>query len=436
MKSKKSVLFLIVILAIGILGYIAFDSTAFGGIIPGADDIRTGIDIRGGVHALLYAVKTDGTNPSEEELESARAIIGLRLDSKGILDRVLTVDKINGRLVVDIPWQPGEKDFNPSKAIAEIGRVGLLTFQEVDEELKDDAGNYKPTGKIVLKGDQVEDAGVSTNPNTGQIVVTLDLNDSGTKDFSDATARLVGKKIAIFMDEDLIIAPTVDEQISGGSAIITGQRTAKEAGELAAIIDAGALPFKLEIREVNSITPTLGEGALNVAINAGIISFILVFLFMLFIYRLPGLLASIALFGLAVIQLLLISWLNITLTLPGIAGIVLSLGMGVDANIVIFERIKEELRYGKTLGASADLGFKRAFVAIFDSNVTTVIAGAVLILFGTGAIKGFGITLCLGVLLSFFTAITASRIMLRTVTSIDTFRNPWFYGIKGVKQDG
>jgi len=428
MKSNKGTIAFVIVIIIGLLTYLALDSTAFGGIFGGVGKIRTGIDIRGGVHAILYAVKSDNTKPTDKELEAAKAKIGLRLDSMGILDRVLTTDNLNGRIVLEIPWQAGEKDFNPTKTINDIGKVGLLTFQEVDETQVDTNGNYKQTGKIVLEGKDVVDAGVSTDAN-GAIDVTLKLNAEGAKLFSDATGRLIGKKIAIYMDQDQIVAPTVENQITTGDAIITGQRTAAEAGQLAALIRAGSLPFSLDIREVSSISPTLGKGALNVAVQAGILAFLLVVLFMLVLYRLPGILADIALIGLGAMQLLFISWLNISLTLPGIAGIILSLGMGVDANIIIFERIKEEIRNGKTLRAAIDLGFKRAFVAIFDSNVTTILAGAVLIVFGTGAIKGFGITLCLGVFLSFFTAISATRLMLNGVSNVDIARKPWLYGV-------
>jgi len=272
------------------------------------------------------------------------------------------------------------------------------------------------------------DTGIATDPQTGSVNVVLKLNGEGKEKFAEATGRLLYKPIAIFMDDQLIVAPTVQDQITQGEAVITGQRDAKEAGELAATIKAGALPFRLVAKEINSITPSLGEGALRVTINAGIFAFILVFLFMLLMYRLPGFLANIALFGLVVVQLAAIVWLRISLTLPGIAGIILSIGMGVDANVVIFERIKEELKSGKTLKASIDLGFKRAFTAIMDSNVTTLISAVVLYLLGTGPIKGFAVTLFTGVMLSFFTAVTASRIMLKSVSDLDIAKNRWLYG--------
>lgn len=428
MNTRDRVKFFSVILVIGILTWITNYGSIFGINIPGARDIRPGIDIQGGIDARLYAVTKDNSKPSKDDLESAKVIIGKRLDAKGVLDRMITTDPENGYIIVQIPWQKGEKDFNPQKAIDEIGKTALLTFQEVDENLKDASGKYKPTGKIVVEGTDVTKATVVTNPETRQPDVSLEFNDEGAKKFEEGTGRLVGKPMAIFMDDQLISAPTVNSKIGGGKAVINGQRTAEEAGELASTIRSGALPFKLEAKQVNSISPSLGEGALNVSVKAGLWSFIFVCLFMLIYYRLPGILANIALLAHTVIQLLVISWLGLTLTLPGIAGIILTIGMGVDANVIIFERIKEELRNGKTLKTAIDLGFKRAFTAILDANMTTLISSVILYIFGTGPIKNFAITLGLGVALSFLTAVVVSRIMLKSVASINIAKHRWLYG--------
>lgn len=437
MKGKNGLRFFLVILVIGILTYLAaYGSPALG--ISSIKDIRLGIDIRGGVGATLYPDLPEGTKPTSKQLETARTIIEKRLDSKGIFDKYLTTEEENGRIILEIPYKQGESDLNPQKAIDEIGKTARLTFQEIDEEKfdgyrEDGTKNYLPTDKIVIEGKHVKDAGVGTDPQTGEVLVTLELNDEGAKRFAEATERLVGKKIGIFMDDDLITAPVVNEKIPGGKAVINGQRDAKEAGELAATIRAGALPFKLVAKEINSITPLLGVGALRVTINAGIVAFILVFLFMLIRYRLPGMIANIALFGLVVLELLVISWFGITLTLPGIAGIILSIGMGVDANVIIFERIKEELRSGKTLRASIDVGFKRAFSAVLDANVTTLISAGVLYKLGSGPIKGFAATLFVGVVLSFLTAVVATRVMLKAVSNVDIAKYKWLYGHKEVQ---
>ncbi len=428
MRRSNGIKFLAVIVVIGILACVA----GYGIPALGINDVRNmrfGIDIKGGISTTLYPDLPEGQRPTAEELSSARAVIERRLDSQGIYDRNITTENENGRIIVEIPYKPGEKDFNPQKAVDEIGKTALLTFQEVDESLVDENGLYKPTNKIVIEGKDVSDAGIATDPQTGEVVVTLKLNSEGKVKFSEATGRLIGKRIAIFMDDTLIVAPTVQTQIPDGEATINGQRDAREAGELADTIRSGSLPFKMVARDLNSITPTLGEGALRVTIMAGVVAFALVCLFMILYYRLPGVFACVALFGLVVIQLVFLSVFNISLTLPGIAGIILSIGMGVDANVIIFERIKEELRSGKTLGASVDAGFKRAFSAILDSNVTTLISAAVLYFLGTGAIKGFAVTLFLGVFLSFFTAITASRIMLKAAADVNITKHRWLYGL-------
>lgn len=395
--------------------------------------IRTGIDIRGGVSAVLEPDIEKGSLSSEElgkGLSSAKTILEKRLDGRGIFDRSINIDSINGRITVEIPWAAGETDFNPQKTINELGRTALLTFQEVDEDKIDENGYFLPTGRVVLQGTQVKDANPARHPDTGEWIVVLDLDPSGTESFAEATGRLKGKRIAIFMDDQYISAPLVKDRIEGGSAIITGQADAVEAGNLAATIRSGSLPFRLVAVKVDSISPQLGTGAMNVAITAGITGFILVCLFMLIYYRLPGLIANIALFGLIMIQLLVISWTGISITLPGIGGIILAIGMGVDANVIIFERMKEELRDGKTLRASVDQGFNRAFAAVLDSNVTTLITAAVLYFLGSGPIKGFATTLGLGVILSFLTAVTASKIMLQAVTGVEFAKNKWLYGVK------
>lgn len=418
----------LVIIVIALLGLVQFVGIPGSGI-PTVHDMRLGIDIKGGISTTLYPDLPDGRKPTQKELDSAIAVINNRLDNAKIFDRNVVPEIENGRIIVEIPYKPGEKDFNPQKAIDEIGKTALLTFQEVDEELKDEEGRYLPTGKIVIEGKDVDDAYVSSDPETGSLVVSLKLKPEGKQKFADATLRLMRKPIAIFMDDQLISAPIVNSHITTGEAIITGKFTPQEAAKLADTIRSGALPFRLVARDLNSITPTLGESALAVAIRAGLVAFIIVCIFMLVFYRMPGLLADIALAGLVIIQLCVLTWLGVSVTLPGIAGIILSVGMGVDANIIILERIKEEIRAGKTLRAAIDMGFNKAFAAILDANVTTLISAIVLYNLGSGPIKGFAMTLFTGVFLSFLTSVTASRIMLRSVSNIDFAKNRWLYGI-------
>ena len=439
MKGNNGLKFFLVIALIAAMACIAFTGNLFGIKIPGAYDIRPGIDINGGIDALLYAVKEGGGKPTQDELDTAKVIIGKRLDKEGILDRELTTDVNSGRIILRIPWAANETDFDADKTLAMIGETALLTFQEVDTAQTDDKGNYKPTGKIILQGTEVLDATPQKNTQNGGMQVALSLSAEGKIKFAEATGRLIGQPIAIFMDDQFISAPIVEAHITDGNAVITlgsdsSEKAITEAKELADTIRAGSLPFKLEAKSVNSITPTLGKGALQVTIKAFIIAFILICLFIISYYRLPGLIACIALFSLAVLQLLAISWINITVTLTGIAGIILSVGMGVDANVIIFERIKEELRSGKTLRASIDLGFKRAFSAILDGNLTTLIAAVILYIFGTGPMISFAYTLTIGVLISFFTALTLTKIMMKSVAEFDFAKHLWLYGVKEVHE--
>lgn len=435
MKGNNGVKFFLVIAVIAVLTYIAAAGNFFGIPIKGAFDIRQGIDINGGIDATLFAIKADGTKPTQKELDTAKVIINKRLDKLGILDREVAPDINSGRIVLRIPWKPGEKNFDPDAAIKEIGKTALLTFREVDEAKKDEKGNYLPLDdKIVLQGTDVVDATPQKNLESGGMQVSLTLSPEGKKKFADATGRMIGKPIAIFMDDQYISAPIVQAHITNGDARITlgsasDDKAVQEAKELADTIRSGSLPFKMEAKQVNAISPLLGKGALKVTLDAFVIAFILVCLFMIGYYRLPGILACIALLGHTVLQLLFISWLDITVTLPGLAGIILTIGMGVDANVIIFERIKEELRSGKTLRAAIDVGFKRAFTAILDANMTTLIAAVVLYIFGTGPMISFAYTLGIGVLLSFLTAVTVSRIMIKSVADLDIAKHHWLYGV-------
>lgn len=415
-----------VILLIAVFAFLAFNEVK-------NENIRTGIDVRGGVSAILEPDIEQGSLTADEikkGLESAKVILGKRLDSRGIFDRNLTIDQINNRIIVEIPWAKGETNFNPQETINELGKTALLTFREVDPDQVDDMGNPLPAGDIVISGTQVKDAYAAANRETNEWVVALELDQSGASDFAEATGRLVGKQIAIFMDEEFISAPVVSERIDGGKAFITGRFDAVGASELAATIRSGALPFRLVASKVDSISPQLGQGAMNVAVNAGIVAVILVCLFMLIRYRLPGIIANIALFALVVLTILSVAWTGISITLPGIGGIILAIGMGVDANCVIFERIKEEIRDGKTMRAAAEQGFHRAFTAVVDSNVTTLITAAVLYALGSGPVKGFALTLGIGVTISFLTAVTATKIMLTSVLGMEFAKNKWLYGVK------
>lgn len=306
---------------------------------------------------------------------------------------------------------------------------------DVEQITKEQMQQFEPYEKVelILSGMDIANARPELDTQRGVYYVALNLNAEGQRKFAEATGRLVGEQIGIYLNDDLISAPSVNERIDSSNAMITlgvgGRReTLAEANRISNSINSGALPFTLTPIEINSISPVLGMSALDVMLSAAMFAILLVWLFMIGYYRLPGVFACIALLLHVVIQVLFISWSGITLTLPGIAGIILTIGMGVDANIIIFERVKEELRAGKTLRAAVDIGFKKAIAAVLDANVTTLISGLILYMLGTGPVRSFAITLMLGVFLSFLTAITASRIMLKSVARIKAARKPWLYG--------
>ncbi len=318
------------------------------------------------------------------------------------------------RIIVELP---GVKD--PEKAIAMLGRTAMLQFKD-------------ESGKVVLTGSDLKDAKAQVSQGN-QAVVGLEFNDEGGKKFADLTARNVGKKIAIELDGQVLTAPVVQEAITGGHAQISGSRNVEEAEHLAILLRSGSLPVKIEVMENRTVGPTLGQDSKDKSVKAFSIGIIGVFVFMLLFYRLAGVVADIALLLYVMLLLLVMRYLGATLTLPGIAGIILSVGMAVDANVLIFERFKEEVKRGKTLRSAMDSGFGRAIVTILDSNLTTIMAAAVLFYLGTGPIKGFAVTLALGTLLSMFTAVTVTKFLLRFLIYSNITKSPFLFGARAPK---
>lgn len=262
----------------------------------------------------------------------------------------------------------------------------------------------------------------------GQAVVGLEFSDEGAQKFAALTAKNIGKPISIVLDGEVLTSPVVQEIITGGNAQISGSRNVEEAEHLAILLRSGSLPVKVEVMETRTVGPTLGQDSKDMSVKAFAIGTISVFVFMLLFYRVPGLIANIALLLYILLLLLSMKYLNATLTLPGIAGIILSIGMAVDANVLIFERFKEELRTGKTLRSAMDAGFNKAFAAVFDSNLTLIIAACVLFYLGTGPIRGFAVTLALGNVLSMFSAITVTRELLHFLIASKLIKNIAFFG--------
>jgi len=280
-----------------------------------------------------------------------------------------------------------------------------------------------------LSGKQLKRSAVQFDPNTGQPTIALTFNDEGSKLFEKITEENIGKQVAIFLDGLIISAPTVQQKITGGQAVITGNFSVIEAKELSQSLNAGALPVPVQLVSQQSVGPTLGKVSLEKSLMAAFVGFLLVVIFMIGFYRFPGVVSVIALAVYGVIVMSIFKLMPVTLTLSGIAGFVLSIGMAVDANVLIFERIKEELYRGQTLRAAIDEGFRRAWSAIRDGNISTLITAFVLMTFGTSMIKGFALTLMIGVLISMFSAITISRILLLLLSSFKVFQSLRLWGI-------
>lgn len=404
MRSKKPVFFIVLLVAL-LMSYCA--------IFIGGPTMRYGIDIRGGVDAVF---QPEGINrkPTSGELEAARSIIETRLDQKNILDRDVTIDKDNGYIIVRFPWKADETDFDPQKAMAELGQTAQLTFTD-------------SKGNVLVKGSHVTDAQPARDPDTNAYVVSLTFDETGTKQFADATGKLVGQLINIYMDDTLIQSATVQSHITGGKAQIDGMANYDEAKSLADKINSGSLPFSMITKNHSTISPTLGAGALEVMVTAGIIAFCIICVLLIAYYRIPGLVACISLVIQIAGQILALSIPQMSLTLTGIAGIILSIGMGVDANVISSERISEEIKSGKTLRSAITAGFKGSFSSVFDGNITVLIVGVIMMIFGSGSLLSFAYTLLTGIFFNFVAGVTASRLMVYSLSEFKALHKPSFY---------
>ena len=463
-RVKKPVFFVVTLLILALVYTSLFGVYGQKGdfkqtYIKGAGDIRWGIDIRGGVEATFSPA--DGVEATTEQLNAAKEIIETRMVSNNITDYELYTDPTNNRIIVRFPWKSDEEDFDPEAAIDELAATAQLTFREgmeyEDAEYADDGSVvYKtPTGttaeNIILEGSDVVSAepAMTQDESTGEYkyIVSLKFSDEGKEKFAEATSRLVGQTISIWMDDVMISYPTVNEAITNGECSITGDFTSEEATQLASKIQAGALPFALQVSSFSSMPPTLGTQALNAMMLAGILAFVVISVLMIVLFRLPGVVAVISLAGQVGLCMAAISgyfpFLNsYTTTLPGLAGIVLSIGMGVDANVISASRIREELRNGKSLDGALKLGFSESFWAIFDGNITTLIVAVMLmgvfgpsnilsIIFGestTGAIFSFGFTLLVGIIGNFIMGMTATRLMTLSLAGFKGLHKKWLFG--------
>lgn len=375
-----------------------------------AGHIRQGLDLQGGTHIVMQAEDTEENKVTNEAITQVINIMQKRVNEMGLTEPIIQREGAN-RIIIELP---GEKD--PQKAIETIGKTAVLQF-------KDEEGNVKLTGEDLKNAK--EQMGQNKQP-----LVALEFSDEGGKKFGALTAANIGHHIGIYLDGELLTNPVVNEAITGGSAVITGQRTLEEAKDLAILLRSGALPVKVSVMEVRTVGPSLGQDSKDKSVVAFTIGLSLVVIFMLAVYRMAGFVADVALLVYVLILLGILNMLHATLTLPSVAGVILSIGMAVDANVLIFERFKEEIASGKMLRLAVQSGFKRAFVTIFDANMTVIITSLILFFLGSATVKGFAFSLGLGVAVSMFTAITVSRTLLMFLIDANWIHNPWWFGGK------
>lgn len=392
-KKKKSLVLLVVsviaIFSLALAGFKGFEVA--GWQYKSFDDVLTkGLDLQGGV-SVLMEIKADEV--TSEDLEKTKQLLALRVNKVGVAETVVTTEG-DKRIRVDIPGA-----FDSSEIVSSLSKSGNLTFVD-------------PNGNVVLTGADVKNASSGLDQNAKPIV-NLELTEEGRTKFANATKEFLNQKITIKLDDEEISAPTVQSTITDGRAQISGSKTADEAKSTAALINAGALPVPVEAVEISNVGAQLGAEALPNALKAGAIGLVLIFLFMIIYYKIPGVIASIVLTLYITLTLMVFAESGVTLTLPGIAGLLLTIGMAVDANVLIFERIKEELRLGASIKSAVKSGFENAHSAIIDSNVTTILVGLVLYFMGTGAVKGFAVTLMVGIVMSMFTALVITKFLMK-----------------------
>lgn len=408
-KGKSSVVFLlsvIVILLLAYAGFFGFKNIFGYRVKPFSETINKGLDLQGGI-SVLEEIKGNVDNAT---VERTIEMLSMRVNPEGVKETSVQREGKN-RIRIEIPGE-----FDAKRVLDSIGKTGKLEFRGPDK-------------KVILTGSDIKDATAYLD-DMNSPTIGLELNPEGTKKFAEATSKFKGQNIAIYMDEEMLTNPVVQSVITGGKATITGSKTLEEAKRQANIIKSGALPVTLEAVEFKTVGATLGANALPLSMKAGAVGISLVLLFMLFYYRGPGLMAGIALIFYVVLVLGTFSAIKATLTLSGIAGFLLTVGMAVDANVLIFERIKEELKLGKSIRTATEAGFNRALSSILDSNITTIIAAIVLYYLGSGSVKGFALTLMIGIVLSIFTALTITRLLLNLSIEMGLINSSSHFGVK------
>lgn len=403
LKATSLVRMLLVVLTVALLACFVYT--------PIKNNINLGLDLKGGLHVVMEAKEKPGKEITSDTIQKTISILRNRVDKYGVAEPIIQAQG-DRRVIVDLP---GIK--NPDHVAAVIGKTAELEFRDKH-------------GRIIVTGANLKDARAEVMPQSSDPGIALEFDNVGASKFSEFTTKNVGESLYIYLDGVMQGPPSrIEEPIPDGHALLHGGgiNTIKEAEETAIMLRSGALPVTLEIVEKRTVGPTLGMDSLFGSLKAGIIGLIAVSIFMAGYYRLPGIVADISLVLYSILVLGTMVLLGATLTLPGIAAFILSIGMAVDSNIIIFERIKEEIRSGKTLKPAIDAGFRRAFLTIIDSHVTTLVTALVLMYFGIGPIKGFAVTLTIGIIASLFTAITFSQLVLKLLADLAT--KPKFYGV-------
>ena len=409
-KVRSAILFILTLVVIVALAYAGGRGVEVAGweFKSFNKAITKGLDLQGGV-SVLMEIQDD--NVTKDDLEKTRQLIDLRVNKLGVAETSVTVEG-DRRIRVEIPGEYDSKNLVDS-----LSKTGNLTFKDAD-------------GNEVLNGTDVDEASVVINSSSNAPVVSLKLTDEGAKKFAEATEANLHKKISIYMDDEEISSPTVNAVITDGNAIIKGSGSLDEAKNLAGLINAGALPVTVKAIQIENVGAQLGAEALPNAIKAGLIGIAIIFIFMILYYRIPGVIASIALTLYVCLVLLVFVEADVALTLPGIAAFLLTVGMAVDANVLIFERIREELKNGISVKAAVDKGFNNALSSIIDSNVTTIIAALVLYFIGTGSVKGFAVTLMIGIVVSMFTAVVVTRTLMKWAVDMGMLKSNWQFRVK------
>lgn len=427
MKIENIIKLFFMVALIILLTYVSIFGVEINGkiIIKGAKYINTGLDISGGVMITYQAISDGNLEISDEDLKKSEAVIRKRLEKRNVYDYIIRRDVTTSQISIEIPSNKNDTSKDPLSVVEGLDKTAKIEFRD-------------PDGKVILSGDDIKSAKFSDDPvdSTGLPTphVVLSFSDDGAKKFADATEKLVGKVMAIYLDDTLVADPLVNSKIESNTAIITVgdgkySERKKQAEEYAMLIDSGTLPFSLDVINKEYIGPYVGQQALNISIKSGIIAISLIGIIMIIIYRLSGIVATFALLTYCALVLLIMANTGISLTLSGIAGLILSIGMAVDANVIIFERFKEELKQKVSCKKAFEKSLKNAIVSIIDGNITTFIVAILLYIFGIGPIKGFGIVLAIGVVVSLFTSIFVTKSILKQILPT-TSKNTFLCGLK------